>query len=213
MVNKALLGLLFISGFLAWAAASPAHAVEQTCTNYINGCGDADDDATDIGDILVSVPTEEAVESAEEARAEFEANNPQPTDDDVDLLEGLDDSGAPRFGEVTSFTSNRLFQISLNWITWFGLVVGVAGLIVIGIQLMIVRRQRSAHQTAAAVGGVPWILVGLLLLGMGSAVANWVLDQSLQEVTVGDLSNPDPLQGPGIEECLKNGGGASCQER
>lgn len=124
----------------------------------------------------------------------------------------LGGSDAPRFENIETFASNRLLRLGLNWLTWFGLVVGVGGLIVIGIQLLISRRNRSA-QAASAISGAPWIIVGLVILGMSSVVANWVLERSLVEVSVADVVQADPLEGLGLEECFKNGGGASCEER
>ncbi len=62
----------------------------------------------------------------------------------------------------------------LGWAKWGGLVAGVFGMIIIGIMMMIGRRNRSATAVEGA-SGIPWVMGGLTLISFSAALVGTVL--------------------------------------
>ncbi|WP_322751401.1 MULTISPECIES: hypothetical protein [unclassified Frankia] len=58
-----------------------------------------------------------------------------------------------------------------------GLTAGVIGLAICGIQMMIGRKNRNAMSADGAFG-VPWTLLGVSLIAMGSILLSTVLDKA-----------------------------------
>ena len=63
----------------------------------------------------------------------------------------------------------------LGWVKWISIIAGVAGIIVIAIMMMIGRRNRS-QMAADGLSALPWIVGGLILVGISTQLAQWLLD-------------------------------------
>lgn len=146
------------------------------------------------------VNTEEASdEESEEEDGEESESDDEDDDDELEepdvgaLFEEIEENSQILGQELSSNTQlpredgdvNNIFGIALSYIKWMAGVAGVAGFLLVAIQLMIGRRNRSA-MAAASLGALPWIAGGLLLLGMSTAVAEWVIgiqdDNSLVQI-------------------------------
>ena len=62
----------------------------------------------------------------------------------------------------------------LNWMSWGAIVAGMIGFAVIGIMMMVGRRNRSA-MAIDAVGGIPWVFGGLVIVGLSGQLVGAVL--------------------------------------
>ena len=62
----------------------------------------------------------------------------------------------------------------LGWVKWGGIILGVAGIMIVGIMMAVGRRNRSS-MAADAASGVPWILGGLSLVSLAGGIVGVVL--------------------------------------
>ncbi len=62
----------------------------------------------------------------------------------------------------------------LGWLKWGGLMGGMAGLMICGIMMAVGRRNRSMTAVDGA-AGIPWVLAGLTVISLASAVVGQVL--------------------------------------
>lgn len=88
------------------------------------------------------------------------------------------------FGEVASTL--------ISWAKGIGLVAGIGGLIVIGIMMMIGRRNRS-QMAADGLSALPWIVGGFLLIGMSAQVSQWLFDIGDDTTSVVSVDGSDDI--------------------
>lgn len=62
----------------------------------------------------------------------------------------------------------------LGWLKWGSLIAGIIGLMIIGMMMMVGRRNRSATAVDGA-AGIPWVLGGLTLVSFSTAIVTTVL--------------------------------------
>jgi hypothetical protein len=62
----------------------------------------------------------------------------------------------------------------LGWLKWGGLMGGMTGLMICGIMMAVGRRNRSMTAVDGA-SGIPWVLAGLTVISLASAVVGQVL--------------------------------------
>ena len=61
----------------------------------------------------------------------------------------------------------------LGWLKWGGLIAGVGTLIYCGIMIIVGRRNRNQMATDGVIG-IPWVLAGLAVIGIASALVGMV---------------------------------------
>ncbi len=71
----------------------------------------------------------------------------------------------------------------LGYVKWFAGFAGVGGFFLVAIKLMVDRRNRSA-MVADSLTALMWICAGLVLLGLGTALAQEIVDTALTASTI-----------------------------
>ncbi len=167
MIVKALVASLFFGIFVF---ASPVHA-QSNC-----GPGQVNPNAC------------ESFNGSEEDQAEI-AERLENLDEEFSIPQEIP---SPVIGGGNDQVGLPLLRTVLGYLKWVAGIAGLGAFLLIGLQMSIGRRNRSAS-AATALGAAPWVAVGLVLVGLSSGLAEWVLE----------IAHPDNTRvAPSVQEAF-----------